>query len=203
MADLRAPTPSAAAERASRNADADMLANLSYFEERLEDLASQKLQDLQVDLLQLNHRLGSPERRVVEAQRKNEQLLFRMQAALKKQVEELGEQLQRQEKRLEQNNPVSQVHQIRQRLIKATQGLESNHQQQMEQFRHRFAHILGRLHDLSPLNVLKRGYELAYDNKGAVIQHSEQVEVGDKVTLQLREGQLEARVEGKRSEELK
>lgn len=203
VADLRAPTPSAAAERASRNADADMLANFSYFEERLEDLASQKLQDLQVELLQLNRRLGSPERRIVEAQRQNEQILFRMQAALKKQVEGLGEQLQRQEKRLEQSNPVSQVHQFRQRWIKATQGLESHHHKQMEQFRHRFAHILGRLHDLSPLNVLKRGYTLAYDEQGAVLQNSEQVEIGDKVTLQLREGQLEARVEAKRSEEWK
>ncbi len=53
-----------------------------------------------------------------------------------------------------------------------------------------------RLHDLSPLNILSRGYAIAYDNKGNVLKEATSAEAGDKVCVRLSEGSIDCTVDG-------
>ncbi len=51
-----------------------------------------------------------------------------------------------------------------------------------------------RLQDLSPLNVLSRGYGITYNQEGRAISHVNQVEVGEQVVIALSDGKLQATV---------
>ena len=54
-----------------------------------------------------------------------------------------------------------------------------------------------RLHSLSPLAVLERGYALVMDAAGGVVRSTAQVAAGDKVSTRLSDGAFISRVESK------
>jgi exodeoxyribonuclease VII large subunit len=60
----------------------------------------------------------------------------------------------------------------------------------------RLARLSGRLHSLSPLAVLGRGYALVRrEPSGEIVRRYDQVSPGEPITVQLAEGRLGARVE--------
>ncbi len=54
---------------------------------------------------------------------------------------------------------------------------------------------LDNIENKSPLNILKRGYSLAYNNNGELLKSSKNVSCGDKISVKLNEGSVEAVVE--------
>ncbi len=54
---------------------------------------------------------------------------------------------------------------------------------------------LDNIENKSPLNILKRGYSLAYNNNGELLKSSKNVSCGDKISVRLNEGSVEAVVE--------
>lgn len=54
---------------------------------------------------------------------------------------------------------------------------------------------LDNIENKSPLNILKRGYSLAYNSKGELLKSSENISAGDKISVKLNEGSVEAVVE--------
>jgi exodeoxyribonuclease VII large subunit len=61
----------------------------------------------------------------------------------------------------------------------------------------RLSALDARLHSLSPLAVLERGYALVIDAQGGVIRSTAQVAAGDKVTTRLSDGAFISSVESK------
>lgn len=54
---------------------------------------------------------------------------------------------------------------------------------------------LDNIENKSPLNILKRGYSLAYNNNGELLKSSKNISCGDKISVRLNEGSVEAVVE--------
>jgi exodeoxyribonuclease VII large subunit len=52
-----------------------------------------------------------------------------------------------------------------------------------------------RLHSLSPLSVLERGYALVLSSDGSLIRSTAQVAAGDRITTRLADGAFASRVE--------
>ncbi len=149
VADLRAPTPSAAAE-----------------------LVVQNRLDLERHLDQLTLRLAAQMRSRLS-------LLQSRLDGLEKRLKAPAEMLQMQWLQLQQH----QSH-LRQVMI----GI-------IENKNHQLALLVGRLETLSPLAVLSRGYAIAKRIKtGEVIQSSAQLEIGDRLQLELAVGQVTATV---------
>ena len=48
---------------------------------------------------------------------------------------------------------------------------------------------------MSPLKVLARGYSMTRDERGSVVTQADQLHVGDKITVTLRSGEMDAVVE--------
>jgi exodeoxyribonuclease VII large subunit len=69
---------------------------------------------------------------------------------------------------------------------------------QMNLKNHRFHMALQSLENLSPLNVMKRGYAIAMDKKKALIKNIDDTEQGDRISLHLADGSLQCLVESKR-----
>lgn len=53
---------------------------------------------------------------------------------------------------------------------------------------------LDNIENKSPLNILKKGYSLAYDSRGNILKSSENVKIGDDITVRLNEGSIKAKV---------
>jgi len=56
-----------------------------------------------------------------------------------------------------------------------------------------------RLNERSPLQLLERGYAIAYDANGKVLRSAEQVAIGDDVTVRLARGLIDTTVRRKRT----
>ncbi len=54
------------------------------------------------------------------------------------------------------------------------------------------------LDERSPLNILKRGFAIAYDASGKVLRSIDQVAIGDEIAVRLEKGQLAATVRTKK-----
>jgi exodeoxyribonuclease VII large subunit len=66
----------------------------------------------------------------------------------------------------------------------------------LQRLRSRAEQAQGRLHALSPLNILERGYALVFDAKGKLIKDATQVSTGDEIRARLHRGEIRAKVEG-------
>ena len=93
-------------------------------------------------------------------------------------------------------------HDPRQKIALARHGfaagqarLERAQERRMAVQRAGVERLAARLHTLSPLAVLERGYALVMDAKGGVVRSAKQVTAGDAVTTRLSDGTFTSRVE--------
>ena len=195
VADLRAATPSVAAE--SVVPDSDMLRQrIERAQLRLHALIQHGLQQQHQRLDQWQQRLRAqaPDRRV---QRQREQLGTLTQGlsqAMQRRCERLDSQLAQLKHALKRATPSSKLENLRQRQRWAQQGLLAQARLGMRQRQQRLAELSGQLDELSPLKTLSRGYAVVRDTEKAVIRHADQVAAGDRLEIILHQGRLQARV---------
>lgn len=179
VADLRAPTPSAAAELvvplfASLEAEAgDLRARLFRAGQRVLDAARQRLD--------------------TELQR-GEKLLLRQIGQQRRQLGALSESLTAQHPRARLLRDRAVLEQLRTKL-------RAQEQELLLRRRRAFEGLCGKLDALSPLKVLDRGYAVARDGDGHVVTDAHAVPPGGRLAVRLRHGELACRVEEVREAE--
>jgi exodeoxyribonuclease VII large subunit len=177
VADARAATPATAAELVVPDGAA-LLRGVRGFERRLAQLQQMRLETLRHRLEGLSRGLVHPERRLAELRRRLEDARARLSHAARRTRErgagrlvELGQRVGR------------SVWQLRERRTARLEALG------------------GRLHALSPLAVLGRGYCIARrEADGVILKSSRQTRVGEAVHLRLARGGLRASVTGTEEE---
>jgi exodeoxyribonuclease VII large subunit len=80
-------------------------------------------------------------------------------------------------------------------LARDYQGLTSAVRVLLHRERARFELAVGKIDALSPLAILKRGFALCRDSKGAIVKRAAAVALGDRVRVTLAAGELDCRVE--------
>ena len=75
------------------------------------------------------------------------------------------------------------------------QRLHSAINHRLENYQHRLKATSLALHTLSPLQTLSRGYAIIKDQQQHIVRSSAEVKVGDRITAQLGQGQLQCAVE--------
>lgn len=195
VADLRAPTPSAAAEIVSRN-QTELLRQLLSQQQRLEMAMDYYLAQQQRRFSRLDHRLQQqhPQLRLARQQT----ALFRLQQRLNEAMENRLRQTMRQQDRLAQRLA---AHQPQPRLFQAQRQLEQMRyrlQQSMEKMlnrdRQRFATLAAQLEGVSPLATLARGFSVTTDIAGQVVKKTAQLQSGDTLRTRLDDGWVESQV---------
>ena len=91
-------------------------------------------------------------------------------------------------------SPTGYLEQRRQKLELLRNRLTAGQTQTLERRKRRFVELTAKLDAMSPLKVLTRGYAMAQDETGQVIRSVSQVSVGEKITVRLNDGNLEASV---------
>ncbi len=177
VADLRAPTPSAAAEIVIKS-KAELVERVEQLQGRLASMMKYRLNGLQKFLAS---KVGSrgfvvAEARVRRMVQRVDDLTFRLE-----QFGRAGAFIR------------SRAH----RVEMCEQRLSGGVQQRLRKSHQAFARIAHTLDALSPLAVLERGYAICLAPDGRVVRSSDAVEVDQNVQVRLHQGMLSARVTGK------
>lgn len=173
VADLRAPTPSAAAELVAKNA-----AELVLLIQRLERNLSVGFYS---GLRKLVERVRTAHRLLIDPRRRIEDAIFR--------CDDLIERLER--------SVLESIDRTRVTLEMIDERLMARLQRRLQAIRQKFVRATSMLDGLSPLRVLDRGYALVTYN-GKALTKSSAVAVGADVSIQLAEGAVEATVKEKK-----
>lgn len=195
-ADLRAPTPSAAAELVApdRNARAQRLAHLHR---QLTQAIGRRQIAARHAFVLLQKRLDhqDPKRRLEQQSQRLDELDRRLQQLLASRLH-LGERrLANLELRLQSQSPEKALAAGRRRHQLAEERLFTLMSRRQDLAAHRLAMLSARLDGISPLATLGRGYSITRTPTGEVISHASQVSPGQSLVTTLAEGSLKVRVE--------
>ena len=114
---------------------------------------------------------------------------------LKRKIDGVRYQTEQYRLKLRLHDPQRQINEKRQRLVSAEDELKRLMERRLSDCRHRLALMSGRLHGQSPLEKLSRGFGFITDEEGRRVDHAASVRPGDRLSIRLADGQIEARAE--------
>jgi len=196
VADVRAPTPSGAAELVVPDSSTwrNTLVKLSH---RLQQTLSRRLLDDRSSLQQLRRRLefAHPGQRVNQGAQKLDELMQRLSAAWALQSSQRAARLHRLEMRLSGVSPRHQLESLRERLTRLDHRLQQAWLQEWQARQQRLALASRTLNAVSPLAVLDRGYALVtLSDSGQLVREVSEAPIGSIIEARLAHGQLRAQV---------
>ena len=194
VADLRAPTPSAAAELLVKNR-AELEAGLKNLSLRLGRAGSRLLARRRSELSHLARALGDPSRRLADKRLRVDDLLSRAGHALRGGLNQRGREVARLSARGLAVRPDRRLAETRAWQKELAYRLATAGAEAVNTRRQGVRHLEGRLRALSPLAVLGRGFALALDSEGKVLRRASDTARGRKITVRLAQGALKAKVE--------
>lgn len=195
VADLRAPTPSAAAEIVSRN-QTELLRQIQSSQQRLEMAMDFFIANRTRRFTQLNHRLQQqhPQLRLARQHTVLEKLRQRMRVALDNQLKQATVRQRHVGQRLNQQNPQPRIWRAQTRIQQLEYRLAESLRAQLGVTRERFGKAVTHLEAVSPLSTLARGYSVTTAADGNVLKQAKQVKTGDTLTTRLADGWIESEV---------
>ncbi|MFD1955850.1 exodeoxyribonuclease VII large subunit [Paenibacillus thailandensis] len=196
VADLRAATPTAAAELA--------VPHVVELQQQLAHLRSRLLHAVQLQTQSGKERLAAvrrspyfvhPRKYLLEQAQRHDRLRERLGELIRRQAERGGERLTRLHAQLAAHHPGEQAAYAAMRLRGASRRLEQSMQSIVKQNRLQLAGTIKQLDALSPLKIMSRGYSLVYDEKeDRLIKTIGDVQPGDMVKVKLSDGELDCHV---------
>ncbi len=192
-ADLRAPTPSAAAELVSPDLSV-VSQRLAGLHRRLRWVMAQQLRTPQERLRHLSQRLRSPRQHLEQSSQRLDELHNRLQRQMQHRLTLLQGRLQPSQQRLARLSPERLLLDRQQQLAALNKRLPQPIQRQIQQQQVQLAGLSKRLQTASPLETLARGYSITFKGDDAVRSVS-QLQAGDTLTTRLVDGEVTARVE--------
>ena len=194
-ADLRAPTPTAAAEWVVTRLES-VQRDLDRHLNSLQQTIAQQVSHCRQVIGFLEKRLIDPRKRLEDLHLLVDDRLERMQLALVRRLETLRLRHRHLAEKLSFYNPQKEIRQHRALVAQHLRSLRYCQQNILERNRLEVQRIAAKLESLSPLQVLARGYSITYrarDRK--VLRDAGEVRCGEAVRVQLAKGSLECTVD--------
>lgn len=192
VADVRAPTPSAAAELLSPDA-ADLLNTLDGFEILLARAWRNGLAKRKLQLDHLRSRLRHPGQRLRDLSQRLDELELRLRRAQQQHWRQHQQHLLHLVSRLRSRHPGQQLAGMQAQLDNLHQRLARAVQLALQQRKQQLTHAAERAQLASPLAILARGYAIV-ESHDEVVRSSTQVQPGAVITTRLSKGMLKATV---------
>ncbi len=197
VADLRAPTPSAAAEIA--------ICTVESLLEQISVLRQKALQCARYRLLSASRDLNA------RAMERADRLIHRQLSGLAQRLDECDEQLDQNrrlfferkrarlaemQKRLEAANLQLRLSRVRHCIDLATRQLVEEFHKGLEKKRYRQSSLALHLRQLSPLAILERGYAVVQKADGAIVRQAADVATGEALRIRVSQGEIGAMATG-------
>ncbi|MEK3769395.1 exodeoxyribonuclease VII large subunit [Paenibacillus sp. FSL R5-0887] len=197
-ADLRAATPTAAAELAVPHAG-ELAAQLRQLQQRLRQALQQRAQRGREhhSVLQRSLALAGPRRTLIQHTQRLDMLRERLQRSADARLSRSRERKAVLHHSLQRFHPRDSVAAARQRTDSMRRELMGAMQARLQEKRSRYVAEIRHLDALSPLKVMSRGYSLVYDEaEEHLIKSLTEVQLGDLVVIKMNDGQLNCQVWG-------
>jgi exodeoxyribonuclease VII large subunit len=190
VADLRAPTPSAAAELVAKSS-MEIVQKITQLD-RLLQIAMQKILKLKSQSLLLNSkRLVDPKKKLQDYAFRNDELLTRLENAVKANIVNLRKDVQLLEKKLV--SPTEVIFRLKSKIEKSDMRLSKALQFKLNNLMSQVTRNMAKLDSLSPLAVVDRGYSIASANN-KVLKSVKDIKAGEVVDVRLADGHFSAEV---------
>jgi exodeoxyribonuclease VII large subunit len=194
-ADLRTPTPTAAAEWVVRTLE-QFHRDLQGSRDRMVRVMRGRLENIGLKLQYLDGRITDPKRRLSTMRLTLDDRLERLVNAVRMSVERMRVTHAHLGGRLLYLKPEVRIERSRAELSRLCKDLVLHHRRIVDGLRLRFEHNLSRLEALSPLSVLSRGYSITSRvSDRRIIRKWTDTRPGDLVQVRLADGRLECLVE--------
>jgi exodeoxyribonuclease VII large subunit len=196
VADLRAPTPSAAAELVGPDVVA-LRGDLVSRRSALDRLIRQALEIRQLQVRRLSERpyFREPRRLIVERQQLVDQLEMRLSEIWKSAVQQRRSRIERILTFLSAFRPERWLQAKRGELAGLEGRLRRNASSRLDSCKSRVAELSNFLRLLGPRQTLERGYSITLDNQLRVVRSAQTLKAGDLILTKLAEGEVSSTVE--------
>jgi exodeoxyribonuclease VII large subunit len=195
VADLRAPTPSAAAELVVSD-KREMKRNIDHLEGLLESRVRKVLHQYQSELSYLKKIILSPKKRIEDYFLRVDELAGRLSLSSSWFLGRKRENLDHLGERIYVQNPLQSMRGLQSDLLQFQRRLEQTWRHRLDLRRGKVAGILGKLESLSPLSILQRGYSITRKIPSLrILRDAADVREGEKVEVRLHRGSLLCGVE--------
>ncbi|MFC3031938.1 exodeoxyribonuclease VII large subunit [Pseudoalteromonas fenneropenaei] len=190
VADLRAPTPSAAAELVCPD-QSQLLARSQTLKATLLHAWRQQHHQRLNQLANLRHRLAltHPQHQLRQQQQQLDELTIRLQRAMQRRLEQQHAALARMQARLQQQAPHLTLLSAKHQLSNLQQRLSQAMQKSLKTEQQKLAMLSARLDSISPLQVLARGYSISKQH-GKVIKTLHDLDAEQTLVTELLDGQV-------------
>jgi exodeoxyribonuclease VII large subunit len=201
VADLRAPTPSAAAEMVS-GAREDLRATVFSLNQRTVQAIRLLLERRRhaYERLARNRAFNVAPNKVRELQQRFDEASLKMTQAVRRFQTLLRHRERVLQMRLMKVDLRRTIDRNREMLAARMNRLQSGIRARLRSLRARLEIAVGRMNALSPLAILERGYAICRDAKGAILRDAAVAQPGATVDVKLARGVLDCRVERVRPE---
>lgn len=191
VADVRAPTPSAAAELVSRDNSNKRQAFASYqhkLQSAMRYYTSQQAHHLRalVHALEKQH----PTYRLQRQSQQLDDTEMRLQRAIQRYISTQREHIGQQYHQLQLHSPVQTLAKQQHRLAKSEQRLLDVMEKKLLRTAHRLTLAAEKLDAVSPLATLKRGYSITRNSSGKVIHRACDLKTGDQLITRVADGEV-------------
>ncbi len=196
VADLRAATPSAAAEHATPDQQ-EWLSRFIHLETRLQQQLQRKLSQKQQSLNWLSKRLQQqhPGQKLARNAQRMDELELRLNQAMQTRLRHNKSLIDGIIAKLWQHNPVVAINNYKQKQDYLTKRLITVTRHKLERLNQRLLNVSQTLHAVSPLATLNRGYALAtHQPSGQIIRSTEQLNPGDMVETRVAKGRFTSQI---------
>jgi exodeoxyribonuclease VII large subunit len=190
VADLRAPTPSAAAELVVKNA-ADLMERVANLQRALRFSVLRQLNALRQSAIGFGKRLVDPQRRIQDASIRCDELQQRLEFATLRSIQDRRLQVELLQQKL--GTPLARIERDRGEVQGLGMRLRAAVKNLLLHKRENLGKNMALLDSLSPLKVLDRGYSMVVVD-GEIVTEAESLEVGQTVTVRMCKGSVEAKV---------
>lgn len=195
VADLRAATPTAAAESVTPDQHS-WLQTFDWHQNRLQQLLEDKLRRYSEQLRWLDHRLQQqhPQRQIELANGRSRDLLQRLIRSANSSLDNYRHRLSSSHLRLHALSPESRLQKEKQSLDFAIERLKRAMHYKIEKDSNRLASAASTLNAISPLQTLSRGYSITTSEDGRALTDAARTEKHQIILTRLNKGQLKSRI---------
>jgi exodeoxyribonuclease VII large subunit len=195
VADLRAATPSAAAELVASDSS-ELLDKITTLERRLIYAISRKNAAFLQQQHYIQHRLTQvhPEQQLRVQQQRYDELGLRLLNVIQQLMSQSSQQPKQLQKRLKQLSPARLIAKQQNLVKQQEQRLINAMQNSLQHQRESFVHLIEQIQLVSPLATIARGYSITRSKDNEVINSIAQVSSNDDISIQVTDGSIKARV---------
>lgn len=194
VADVRAATPTAAAELVSPDVN-HWLLQIGTLQKRLNRQILNTIKSKQTSVEQHARNIVHPSRYIEETSQRLDEILYRLKNTMKTQLSDYRLELSHLHTRCNATNPSQSISSKKNKILELTLRLNSAQDQQINELKQRFIRCTSTLEAVSPLATLRRGYAyVQLTESNAIVKDSIQLQNGDQVKTTLANGKFTATV---------